>query len=202
MTDWWTVAVSVLGSGGVSAGTFGLLNGHLQRRLTMQVEASKNAAAEKLKHLDAQIAEADRKSALALRRDDSRMTTLIQVSRLAADGEALANNATVEMYDGDVPLSPMQAYTNSGRSSEDAASDAARLESDAYFFSPKLGSAVSTLRECKERLRWESTENRSPVEAFDVDDPLIKALRTAALDVRDQVQMMLRAWEQDGPNWT
>lgn len=180
------------------AGAFGLLNGHLQRKLTAQVEESKNAAAERLKHLDALIAEADRKSALALRRDDSRMATLIQVNRLAADAEALANNATVEMYDAGIPLYPLQAYSNSGKPPEDAARDAARLESDAYFFSPELGRAVTQLRECEESLRWEATEQRTPLDAFDLDDPHIKKLRAAAVKVRDQVQMMMRAWEGDG----
>lgn len=114
MTDWWTVAVSMLGSGGVSAGMFGLLNGHLHRRLTAQIEKSKDQTLQRLKDVDAQIAEADRKSALALRRDDSRMTTLMHVNRLAADGHALAYNATLDSLPDGTPLYATQAYTNSG----------------------------------------------------------------------------------------
>lgn len=194
MTDWWTVAVSVLGSGGVSAGAFGLLNGHLQRKLTAQIEESKNETAEKLKGVDAQIAEADRKSALALRRDDSRMTTLIQVNRLAGDAEALAYNVTLESLDDGTPLYPLQAYVNSGKPAEEAARDAARWESDAYFFNPDLGRAVTQLRECEEHLRWESLEIRSPLDAFDESDPLVKKLRAAAAKVRHLVQRMMAEW--------
>ncbi|SKY83009.1 Uncharacterised protein [Mycobacteroides abscessus subsp. bolletii] len=198
MTDWWTVAVSMLGSGGVSAGMFGLLNGHLHRRLTAQIEKSKDQTLQRLKDVDAQIAEADRKSALALRRDDSRMTTLMHVNRLAADGHALAYNATLDSLPDGTPLYATQAYTNSGAPQGEAARDAARWESDAYFFSPELGRAVTRLRECAESLRWEATENRSLSEAFDADEPHVKERRDTASQVRELVQTMVAEWEG---NW-
>lgn len=200
MADWWTVAISVMGSGGVSVGMFGLLNAHLQRRLTTQIEKSKNQTLQRLKDVDAQIAEADRKSALALRRDDSRMTTLMHVNRLAADGQALAYNATLDSLPDGTPLYPTQAYTNSGVPQAEMARDAARWESDAYFFSPDLGRAVTHLRECEERLRWEATENRSPEEAFDADDPHVKELLDAASQVRELVQAMLAEWKGNQRN--
>lgn len=195
MIDWVTVAVSVASSGSVSTGLFALLNGRLERKLTGRVEEAKDATAQRLKQVDALIAEADRKSALALRRDDSRMTALIQVNRLAADAEALAHNATVDQLPDGTPIYPLQAYANSGKPTDEAASEAARLESDAYFFSPDLGRAVTRLREAEENLRWAATEIRSPLDPFDGDDPLVTKLRAASVEVRAQVQTMLHTWE-------
>lgn len=61
MTNWLvvgvSVALSVLTSGGVAAALATLFNGGLQRRLTARLEAAKNANAEKLKSVDASIAE-------------------------------------------------------------------------------------------------------------------------------------------------
>lgn len=195
MTDWWTFGISVLGSGGVSAGTVSLLNGHLQRKLTARIEKSKDQTAQRLKEVDAQIAEADRKSALALRRDDSRMATLIQANRLAADGEALAYNATLESLPDGTPLYPRRAYANSPTPTGEMARDAARWESDAYFFNPALGRAITHLRECEESLRWEGSENHSLAEAFDVNDPHVIKLREAVSQVRELVQAMIVQWE-------
>ena len=181
-------------SGAFTTGVFTLFNGHLQRRFTARLEDSKTANAAQLKAIDAAVAEADRKSALALRRDDSRMTTLLQVNRLAADAETFAYNVTIESLGDGTPLYSPRPYANSGKSPEEAQRDAARLESDSYFFSPDLGRAVTHLRECEESLRWDAQENRTPVEHFEDSDPLVINLRAAVATVRAQVQAMLSNW--------
>ncbi|TDY04846.1 hypothetical protein BCL50_3624 [Mycolicibacterium litorale] len=182
-------------SGGFATGLFALLNGGLQRRLTARVEDSKNATAEKLKQVDASIAEADRKSALALRRDDSRMTTLLQINRLAADAIALAHNATLPPLPDGTPIYPQRPYANAGRPAEEVERETARLLSDAYFFDPELGRATTRLHECRENLLYEAHEIRTPVEEFDEDDPLVVKLRDAGHAVREHVQTMLTKWE-------
>jgi hypothetical protein len=195
VTDWATVGISVATSGGVAAGIVALINMGLQRRLTARVEAAKIALAEKLKDVDVLLAEADRKSALALRRDDSRMTMLLQVNRMASDAEALAHNATLDTYGDGIPISPGRPFANIGGSHEETRREAARLISDAYFFDPELGQAVMRLRDCEDELQYEATEYRSPLEPFPADHRLIVELKAAALEVREQVQNLLRAWE-------
>jgi hypothetical protein len=78
---------------------------------------------------------------------------VVQVNRLAADAEAVAYNAPAETLPDGTPLHYRQPYANSGKPAEEAARDAARLESNAYFFSPDLGLAVTPPREC-DSLRW------------------------------------------------
>ncbi|KGI68884.1 hypothetical protein EU78_17205 [Mycolicibacterium rufum] len=189
------MALSVLTSGGVAAALATLFNGGLQRRLTARLEAAKNANAEKLKSVDASIAEADRKSALALRRDDSRMTTLLQINRMAADAIALAHNVTLPPLPDGTPIYPRRPYANAGTPTTEVERETARLLSDAYFFNPELGRAVTLLHEFRENLLWDATENRTPLEEFAEDDPLVVKLRDAAHVVRDHVQTMLTKWE-------